>query len=492
MKQHPALFEINTRVFLTRFGTSDEPARLSDVPFSYWESLAEKGIDLIWLMGVWKTCSSIVKECCFQQGLRDSYDRALRDWMDEDVIGSPYAVDVYEVNPAVGTREDLIHLHGQLNSLGMKLILDFIPNHLSADSAYIRQHPEMFLQCSDTLWKDDPFTYFRHKEAPAYNFAHGRDPFFPAWTDTVQINYFHDGARAFMIERMNDIAALCDGVRCDMAMLVLNNVFQNTWGGVLRENGFEKPKQEFWREAIATVGKNFPGFLFIAEAYWDLEWELQKLGFDFTYDKRLLDRLKNAPPDSIRSHLYAEYLYQKKSVRFLENHDEDRAITSLGKDRSIAAALLISTIPGMRFYHDGQFEGKKIKLPVQLGREPKEQPVKAIQETYNKLLAIVKKTIFHDGEWELIEASPSWETNNSYMHIIASQWALKQERVLIVVNYSSQPAQCRIVLDLVGFEENFTLHDLWNDKRYLRSSEEVQHTGLYIDLPPWGCHVLEY
>lgn len=492
MIQHPVLFEINTRVFLTRFGTSGKPARLPDVPFSYWESLAGSGIQLIWLMGIWKTSASVIKECCFQEGLCASYDRALKDWADEDVIGSPYAVDVYEVNPDIATREELLQFREDLHGIGMQLILDFVPNHLSAASAYIVQHPGIFLQCNESLRQDDPYTYFCRKDLPGITFAHGRDPFFPAWTDTIQINYFNEEARTFMIERMRDIASLCDGVRCDMAMLVLNNVFENSWGGVLYEQGYEKPVQEFWRDAIATIGKEFPGFLFIAEAYWDLEWELQKLGFDFTYDKRLLDRLKNAPPDSIRSHLYAEYLYQKKSVRFLENHDEDRAVTSLGRERSLAAAVLTASIPGMRFFHDGQFEGKKIKLPVQLGREPKEQPVKQIQEAYAKLLDLLKKEIFHSGEWELMDVSSSWGTNSSYTRIIACQWRLKQERILVVVNYSAQPSQCRIVLDLHGFEENFILNDLWNNKKYLRSSAEVQRSGLYIDLPAWGCHVLEY
>ncbi len=492
MKRHPVLFEINTRVFLNRFGTSAKRARLADVPLSYWESLATRGIELVWLMGIWKTSTSLIRQCCFEEGLRDSYDKALKDWTNDDVIGSPYAIDEYCINPSIATREELQEVRSQMHKLGMKLILDFVPNHLSADSVYIHDHPEVFLQCNNDLYTSDTHTYFKHKSVPDIIFAHGRDPFFPAWTDTIQINYYNEEARRFMIDRLQDIAELCDGVRCDMAMLILNNVFQNTWGGVLHESGYEKPTREFWHRAINGVNTTHPDFLFIAEAYWNLEWELQQLGFDFTYDKKLLDRLKNAPPESIRSHMFAEYPYQKKSVRFLENHDEERAIAALGRERSIAAAVVAATVPGMRFYHDGQFDGKKIKLPVQLGREPEEKPIKPIQDAYNKLLTILRNDIFHEGDWEIAEISPSWEANKSYRSILAWQWTLRHERILVVVNYAPSQSQCRIKLDLRGYDENFTLNDQWSGEQYYRSSEEAQHLGLFIELPPWGCHMLMY
>ncbi len=114
---------------------------------------------------------------------------------------------------------------------------------------------------------------------------------FPPWKDTVQINFYSREARDFLIDILFNLTELCDGVRCDMAMLPLNNIFFNTWIGVIKKYGFEKPEKEFWEEAISAVKKKRQDFLFIAETYWDLEWQLQNLGFDFTYDKRLTDRL---------------------------------------------------------------------------------------------------------------------------------------------------------------------------------------------------------
>ncbi len=495
MHKHPVLYEINTRVFLNSPFYNPNPdkpkARLIDVPLSFWESLSRLGVDHVWLMGIWKTSPAVIRHCCFQEGLINSYNRALKDWRDEDVIGSPYSIYEYKLNPDIATEAELQKVRSALRELGISLILDFVANHLSADSVYLREYPGLFIQCTNELYSSDTHSFFSHPLHPAISFAHGRDPFFPAWTDTAQLNYFNPETRLFMIEQLRYAASLCDGVRCDMAMLNLNNVFQNTWGGILSENNFHKPETEFWSDAISAIKVAHPDFTFIAEAYWGLEWQLQKLGFNYTYDKLFLDLLKNAPPESIRAHLYAETEYQNKSARFIENHDEERAIASLGKERSIAAAVIIGTVPGMCFFHDGQFSGKKIKLPLQLGREPIEKPVPIVHKAYHRLLEILNQDIFHRGEWELLITSSSWETNFTYNNLLAWQWQLEKKKILVVVNYSPAPAQCRIKLVLAGFGEIIELTDLWHNEKYLRSAEEAQNQGLFIDLKAWDCHILE-
>ena len=86
-----------------------------------------------------------------------------------------------------------------------------------------------------------------------------------------------------MARELERIATMCDGVRCDMAMLILPDVFERTWG---------RRPEPFWPRTIERVRKAAPSFLFMAEVYWDLEWELQQQGFNYTYDKRLYDRLR--------------------------------------------------------------------------------------------------------------------------------------------------------------------------------------------------------
>ena len=171
-----------------------------------------------------------------------------------------------------------------------------------------------------------------------------------------------------MIETISEIAEQCDGIRCDMAMLLLNNVFERTWGA----RAGEKPVNDYWTAIIPAIKEKHREFKFIAEAYWDLEWELQQQGFDYCYDKKLYDRMEHGDPESVRQHLLADFCYQQKMVRFIENHDEPRAAGSFSSGKGRAAAVAILTLMGAKLLHEGQFEGRKVRLPVFLGRRPDE------------------------------------------------------------------------------------------------------------------------
>lgn len=488
---NPNILEINTRLWIRRFDTPAKRASLDDVPDTYWDTLKDKGIDYVWLMGIWKTSEEAVKKYCFEEGLIPEYEKALKDWKDDDVIGSPYAIDRYEVNQHLGNEESIKKVRAALHKRNMKLFLDFIPNHFHAETCLIDIVPDIFLITDEDTYQRDPHTFYKPFNDGRV-FAHGRDPFFPAWQDTSQINYFAPAAREFMTNTLQKIATMCDGVRCDMSILVLNNVFQNTWGGALEKSGHKKPETEFWSEAIPAVKKEFPDFIFLAEAYWDLEWPLQQLGFDFTYDKKLTDRLAVNYIRGIHDHLTGEVEYQKKCARFIENHDEKRSIALFGKDRVKAASVIISTVPGMHFYYEGQLEGKKIRMPLQLGREPVEHVNACIQDHYNKLLKITKEDIFKFGEWELLEPEKSWFNNETYQNLLAWEWNYKDERRLVVINYSDVLSSCRIKLDLEGYPDEIVLKDLFHDQSYRRSSEEIVSQGLYVELKAYQSHIFSY
>lgn len=491
IRRHPNIYEINTRVWLKRFNPDEKNATLKDVPKNYWLKLKEKGIDAVWLMGVWETNTEIVEKYCFEEGLMNEYSKALKDWQKEDVIGSPYAISRYQVNPAIGTNDDLMSLKLSLNELGIKLILDFVPNHFSVGSELLKTNPEVFLQADKRFWEEDPYTFFKLESEEKY-FAHGRDPFFPAWQDTAQVNYFNPEAREFMVKQLYKISRFCDGVRCDMAMLALNNVFGNTWGGILSEQQIATPELEFWKIATSFIRDYIPDFIFIAEAYWDLEFSLQQLGFDYTYDKKLTDRLRAGSVSDIRGHLNAEYDYQNHSLRFIENHDEERAVVSFGQSKSKAAAVITSTVMGMRFYHDGQWEGKRIKLPVQLGREPIEKENEQLIAFYNKLLSITNHSVFHEGEWLMYYPVPAGPVDETHHNMLAWCWKKDDEKRLVVVNYSSVTSRCRIRLPLHDYADEFVLIDLWNDNRYVRNKSEVVSKGLFVELGPYNSHIFKF
>ena len=487
MTTNPKIYEINTRVWLKKFNK-----KLLDVPFNFYTDLALKGINMVWLMGIWKTSPGVINKYCFTPDLKNSYDKALKNWKKEDVIGSPYSIDEYDINPEIGSWKDILILKKNLNEIGIKLILDFVPNHFSVESRILKCKPEIFLQVDEEFYKKDPFTFFKSQNNPDLTFAHGRDPLFPAWQDTVQVNFFSTNARNYLCEIILKLAEVSDGIRCDMAMLPLNNVFSNTWVGVLKKNNITKPSDEFWGTTIKKVKEKNPGFIFLAEAYWDLEWDLQQLGFDFTYDKRLTDRLASNYMPEILSHLKADMEFQTKSVRFIENHDEPRAITKFGKFRSLAAATIISTIPGMKFYYDGQFEGKKIKLPVQLGREPVEKFSNTVYKYYEKLLNITKEDIFIFGKWELLEPVSAGNENLSYQSFLAWLWTFKKSKALIIINYSELTCQCRIKIE-TGSDKNYiVLHDQLNGKIFDRTLSEIKNPGLFIELKGYASHIFTF
>lgn len=492
MKNNKNIYEINTRVWLRRFDENNTHATLKDVPKEYWQKLNELGMEYVWLMGIWKTNESVIKEYCFEPGLVNEYNKALRDFKEEDVIGSPYAIDSYQINPSIATEDDLLELKEYLNSLGIKLIIDFISNHFSVHSSLIETNPELFLSTSEDFYHRDSHTYFKSKYHDDKVFAHGRDPFFPAWLDTIQLNYFNSATRRFMIDTLKRLTHLCDGVRCDMAMLSLNNVFDNTWSGVLSAGQYHKPSKEFWEECISEVKNVNEKFTFIGEAYWDLEWELQRLGFDYTYDKKLLDRLKVGQISELKAHLMAEKEFQYKSIRFIENHDEERAITLLGSDKSKAATVIMSTIPGMKLYHDGQFEGKRIKLPAQLGREQNEKVNQCTYDFYKKLLRITNSEIFKYGKWEMVDCTSAWEGSRTFNNFLIWKIAFNQRNRIVVVNYSREVSQCRVSLNLSQYPPKFKLKDILNSKTYYRKTEDVMKEGLFIELGPYKCHIFSF
>jgi hypothetical protein len=316
-------------------------------------------------------------------------------------------------------------------------------------------------------------------------FSRGRDPYFPPWPDVVQVNAFAPGFRQAVIELLLGIAEHCDGIRCDMAMLLMNDVFAQTWAG----RAGPAPATEYWPTVIDAVKKEYPRFLFIAEAYWDLEWELQQQGFDLCYDKRLYDRLAHDQPEGIRLHLCADLYYQEKLLRFIENHDEPRAAAAFPPAKARAAAITMATILGAKLFHEGQFEGRRIKVPTFLGRRPEEHVDIQCHAFYERLLAIIHAPVFRDGVWTLCPCL-GWPDNQSCQKLEAWCWTQADDRRLIVVNLSGGAVQARVHVpwdDVSG--KLWRLEDALSNSTYDRDGTEIQNDGLYVELAAWAGQI---
>jgi len=481
--RHPVLDEVNAWAWLDDLSRKHQrPVDLATVPVEEWDAIAAQGFDAVWFMGVWERSPLGIVISMRNEGLVGDFKSALPDFSPEDNVGSPYCVRRYVVDQHLGGPKGLATARRQLSRRGMRLFLDFIPNHVAPDNPWVSSHPEYFVQGSSDDARNAPASFI---EVAGKVFACGRDPYFPAWPDVVQLNAFHAGLRQAAIETISDIAAQCDGIRCDMAMLLLNVIFERTWG---RRAG-SKPDDDYWTTLIAAIKGKHPEFKFIAEAYWDLEWELQQQGFDFCYDKKLYDRMEHGPAESVWQHLLADLPYQQGMVRFIENHDEPRAAAAFPNGKGRASAVAILTLPGARLLHEGQFEGRRTRLPVFLGRRPVEPVDHDLTAFYARLLKATHRDLFRNGDWRLCERS-GWPENQSSANILAWCWVHDGERALVVVNFGPTPAQARVHLawdELRGTD--WRLDDLLSGDTYDRDGNEMRESGLYVDLGPWQCHV---
>ena len=486
--EHPHLLEINAFFWLSRLERGGERLTLAAIPDREIEAIAKCGFHYVWLMGVWKRSPAGIKLALENEPLKAEFDRCLPGWKKEDVTGSPYAVYGYELDPRLGTRQDLVALRQRLAKLGIGLFLDLVPNHLAFDHPWTEQEPALFVNGTEAAFRDYPGLFYR---TPSGRYlAHGKDPYFTAWNDTVQINIFSWRARTALIKEMLKVAELCDGIRCDMAMLLLTDVFEKNWRPFL--DAAQRPKMEFWAEAITAVKAKFPQFMFMAEVYWGLDRKLQELGFEYTYDKTFYDRLKHDPALSIREHLGTEPEYQKKCVRFLENHDEERAAALFGKKKSLAFAAILATAPGMRFFHEGQPEGRVKRTLIHLGREAPEPADPEISEFYLKLFRFAKVETLHAGQWLLLEGGPSSEADATFRNVLAWVWSHGDEKRMVVVNDSAQESRVKVRVPKGFWEaEKIFLYDHLSREVFERSTYEVTRQGLDAALGAWQCRLFE-
>jgi len=481
--RNPVVYEINTWVWLGELSRKHQRSvDLGTVPAKEWDAIAAHGFDAVWFMGVWERSPAGIEISMRNAGLLEDFRRALPDFAPEDNVGSPYCVRRYVADGHLGGTKGLATARRMLSERGLRLILDFVPNHVAPDHPWVGQHPEYFVRGTADDARSDPASFV---QAGGNVFARGRDPYFPAWPDVLQLNAFQPGLRRAVIETLSEIAGQCDGVRCDMAMLTLNEIFERTWGS----RSGPRPADDYWATVIPATRREHPEFRFIAEAYWNLEWELQQQGFDHCYDKRLYDRMEHGDVESVRWHLLADRAYQEKMVRFIENHDEPRAATAFPSGKGRAAAVAMLTLTGAKLLHEGQLEGRKVRLPVFLGRRPAEPIDRDLVAFYERLLKKVTRDVFRNGEWRLCERS-GWPENQSHLNVLAWCWAKGDERQLVVVNFRQEASQARVHVpwdELRG--KSWRLFDALSGEAYDRSGDEMRDVGLYVDLGPWQCHL---
>jgi len=482
--RYPLLYQINTRVWLTELSQKlNRSATLDDIPDSELDRLVEMGFDWVWFLSVWQTGPGAQQVSRSNAEWRREFQETLPDLREEDIAGSGFAITGYTVHQNLGGDAALARMRERLRKRGLRLMLDFVPNHMGLDHPWIEDHPEYFIKGSELDLTRAPqnFTWVKRKRGDLL-LAHGRDPYFPGWPDTLQFNYANPATQEAMIGELVRIAGQCDGVRCDMAMLVLPDVFERTWG---------QRAPLFWPTATQRVRERVPGFLFMAEVYWDLEWTLQQQGFDYTYDKRLYDRLRDRQARPVREHFLAGLDYQNKMARFLENHDEPRAAATFPPGVHEAAAAITFLSPGLRFFHQGQLQGRMKRISPHLQRGPDEPINQELGKFYGRLLEVLRRPVVRQGKWQLLEGRPAWEGNWTWDCFVAFAWqGAEEDRLLVAVNYAGNRSQCLVRLPFTDLGKNqWRLTDLMGDAVYDRDGDDLQHRGLFLDLAPWQVSI---
>ncbi|CCE23378.1 alpha-amylase family glycosyl hydrolase [Methylotuvimicrobium alcaliphilum] len=480
VSHYPSLYQINTRVRHRRFCLDrGGAAGIDDWPDSEWQGIAEQGFDWLWLLGVWQTGQAGAQVSRSHEPWQQGFQASLADLSEDDICGSCFAVTSYRTAEYLGGDKALAGVRKKLNEQGLKLMLDFVPNHTALDHPWVREHPEFYIQGSNEDLERELQNYIELESKQGKQvFAYGRDPYFDGWPDTLQLDYSNPKVQESMIAELLAVAERCDGVRCDMAMLILPEVFDRTWG---------KSIEPFWPKAIAAVRERFPDFVLLAEVYWDLEWTLQQQGFDFTYDKRLYDRLRDRVARPVREHLVAGLDFQSKLARFLENHDEPRAAHTFPPEVHEAAAIVTFLSPGLRFFHDGQLTGNSVHIPIHLCRGPEETADQRLSEFYSGLLQTLQRPVFRSGEWALADCRPAEDGNESWRNFIGYRWRSVDETVWVAVNYAAQPGQCRLEGAQIPKNENNTQVLLSSQPQ--KPGVEMNEEGIRFDFPAWGYRV---
>lgn len=474
--------EINTWPWLSELSElAGRPLTLADVPDRAWDALATFRFDAVWLMGVWHRSPAGRAVAQADRDVRASSAAVCpRFQVSRDVVGSPYSVGAYDVDAALGGNAGLAAARGALARRGLKLVLDFVPNHTGPDHPWIAEHPEYYLPGTEAEREAQPERFFRSAHGEVL--AHGAPSPNPAeaWRDTAQLNAFHGGVRDAAVRTLDGIAARCDGIRCDMALLLEGDAFARTWG----DRAGPRPAREYWDEVIPAVRARHPSFLWIAEAYAGSEWPLQQRGFDLCYDKDLLyERLARGTARSLLEHLQGAGLdFQRRLLHFIENHDEPPAEEVFRpRERLWMAAVAIATLPGSSLWHAGQLEGRWGRAPVQLGRSV------STRDSYRQLLGVTDRPALREGAWALCPVTHSGS-------MVAWCWAKGDDRVVVVLNVSEDERTWGHVAvpwsDLAG--RRFRLRELLRDEDLgLREGTDLLEGRLYVGPRRWGADVFE-
>jgi glycosidase len=524
--------------------------RLDHIPDEELQTLADRGINSLWLIGVWERsrASKTIKQLCGNQ----------------DAVASAYSLFDYKIAEDLGGESAYINLRDRCYHKGLRLASDMVPNHMGIDSPWVIEHPEWFISRWESpypaysyngpdLSHDDRVEikiedhYFEQTDA-AVTFRrrdkwtgetryiyHGNDGTSFPWNDTAQLDYLNPAVREQVIQTILYVARLFPVIRFDAAMTLAKRHFHRLWfpgpgssGAIPSRAEYSMSQaefnrlmpQEFWREVVDRVAQEVPGTLLLAEAFWLMEgYFVRTLGMHRVYNSAFMNMMrdeKNAEYRSvIKNTLEFDPDIMKRYVNFMSNPDERTAIDQFGKgDKCFGVAAVMSTLPGLPMFGHGQIEGFTEKYGMEYYRPRYDETADPwLVERHQRQIAplLKRRWIFAESHdfllYDFFEPSGSVDEN-----VFAYSNRTGNERALIVYNNrygethgtihnsaayadkgSAQLRQRRIH-DGFGFDPHsggiLAYRDSLTGLEYLRRANDVAERGLTFDLHAYQCHVL--
>ncbi len=386
-----------------------EIARLDQIPEEELITMAERGINGLWLIGIWQRspASEKIKKLCGNP----------------EAAASAYSLFDYEISPELGGWESLDALRERCGQYGIRLAADMVPNHTGIDSQWVRSRPDLFMSLpycpypgytfngpdlssdpSVGIWLEDHY-YSRSDAAVVFKrldrhtgeiryIYHGNDGTGMAWNDTAQIDFLNPEAREAVKERILHVASHFSIIRFDAAMVLAKQHIRRLWypapgaGGAIpsrsehamSDEAFDRAiPNEFWREVVDLCAEKAPDTLLLAEAFWLMEgYFVRTLGMHRVYNSAFMNMLKDEKNSLYRLTIKNTQEFDrdilKRFVNFMSNPDEETAVAQFGKgDKYFGVATMLATTPGLPMIAHGQIEGFTEKYGMEFKRSYRDE-----------------------------------------------------------------------------------------------------------------------
>ncbi|HEY1902555.1 MAG TPA: alpha-amylase family glycosyl hydrolase [Terracidiphilus sp.] len=523
--------------------------RLDQIPDEELATLAARGLNSLWLIGVWERsrASKTIKQLCGNS----------------DAVASAYSLFDYRIADDLGGEPAYIHLRDRCYHHGIRLASDMVPNHMGIDSPWVVEHPEWFISRQESPYpaysfegpdlshdgrveikiddhyfeQTDAAVVFRRRDRSTGEtryIYHGNDGTSFPWNDTAQLDYLNPAVREQVIQTILHVARLFPVIRFDAAMTLAKRHFHRLWfpgpgsSGAIpsrSEYGMSQAEfdrhmpHEFWREVVDRVAAEVPGTLLLAEAFWLMEgYFVRTLGMHRVYNSAFMVMLRDEDNAKYRAVLKNTLEFDpdimKRYVNFMSNPDERTAVDQFGTgDKCFGVAAMMATLPGLPMFGHGQVEGFTEKYGMEYYR-PRydETPNQWLVDRHDREIApLLKRRWLFAESTNFLLYDFFQDSGIVDEHVFAYSNRSGIERALVVYNnrygsthgtidfsaaYADKAAgglrqqRLREGLGLSGDREAILVfRDSLTGLEYLRRSSQLSDHGLRLDLHAYQCHV---